>query len=144
MTSPATLTLRSDRKFFAADYNLVPSDGQLRVSLLTLQNSQTGVSSLPLAIPLGQMDVVLNGRSLIRGMEYFYKDGVVYITAKRYMNFTPGAVQEVHVRFFGFCDSNGNLRPEGDVGFIQHGLLLATTVSMFVKGAYRVSSPVVN
>lgn len=116
-------TLRSDRKFFAADYNLVPSDGQLRVSLLTLQNSQTGVSSLPLAIPLGQMDVMLNGRSLIRGMEYFYKDGVVYITAKRYMNFTPGAVQEVHIRFFGFCDSNGNLRPEGDVGFIQHGLL---------------------
>lgn len=116
-------TLRSDRKFFAADYNIIPSDGQLRITLLTLQNHGGNVSALQMAIPLGQMDVILNGRSLIRGMEYFYRNGIVYITAKRYMNFEANAVQKVHVRFYGFCDSNGKLRPEGDIGFVQHGVL---------------------
>lgn len=116
-------SLRSDRKFFAADYELVPSDGQLRITLLTLQNHAGNTSALQMVIPLGQMDVMLNGRSLIRGMEYFYRDGVVFITAKRYMNFAANATQKVHVRFYGFCDASGKLRPEGDVGFIQHGVL---------------------
>lgn len=116
-------TVRSDRKFFAADYELVAADGLLRVSLLTLQNHDQSTSARPLAIPLGQMDVILNGRSLIRDLEYFYKDGVVYVTAKRYMNFAASATQKVHIRFFGFCDAQGKLRPEGDVGFIEHGVL---------------------
>lgn len=116
-------TVRSDRKFFAADYELPISEGQLRVTLLTIQNHRGQVSTMPMVVPLGQMDVVLNGRSLIRNMEYFYRAGVVYITAKRYLNFDDGAVQKVHVRFYGFCDAAGNLRPEGDVGFIEHGVL---------------------
>lgn len=116
-------TVRSDRKFFAADYDLVASDGQLRVTLLSIQNHNGATSSRQMVIPMGQMDVMINGRSLIRGLEYFYRDGTVYITAKRYFNFEPGGVQKVHIRFYGFCDADGKLRPEGDVGFIQHGVL---------------------
>lgn len=116
-------TLRSDRNFYAADHEVMATDGLITVTLQTQQNHDNVTSWGRLIIPLGQLDVILNGRSLINGLEYFYKNGVVFITAKEWLNNPETDVQKVHIRMAGFCQSDMSIYPEGDVGYILHGVL---------------------
>ncbi len=124
--NPSTVaypTLRSDKAFYAADHEVRPLDGLMIINLQTQQNhnGQTGWGRM--VIPMGQLDVILNGRSLIYGLEYFYKSGAVYITAKEWLVNPQTDLQQVHIRFAGFCRSDMSIYPEGDVGYIEHGLL---------------------
>lgn len=124
--SPSTTaypTLRSDKTFYAVDHAVRPLDGLMVINMQTQQNhnGQTGWGRL--VIPLGQLDVILNGRSLIYGLDYFYKNGAVYITAKEWLVNPETDLQQVHIRFAGFCRSDMTIYPEGDVGYIEHGLL---------------------
>lgn len=116
-------TLRSDKRFYACDFETDITDGKIVVSMVSNQKHGNITLSQPLVIPLGQMDVMFNGRSLIRGLQYFVKGNQVIITAREYVDQLPNVKQKVHVRFYGFCRADGSLYPEGDVGFIEHGLL---------------------
>lgn len=116
-------TLRSDKRFYAVDHLVTITEGQLRVNLQTLQTHANGTGWANLTIPLGQLDVILNGRSLIQGLEYFFDKGVVYITAKQYLVLPVTTPQQVHVRMAGFCQTDMTIYPEGDVGYVEHGLL---------------------
>lgn len=116
-------TLRSDRRFFAADYELDVTDGRIAVTLTTMQRHGNNTLNQPIGIPLGQIDAIFNGYSLIRGIHYFYKNGQLVVTAREYVDQTPGVKQKLHVRMYGFCRSDGSLYPEGDFGFIEHGVL---------------------
>lgn len=116
-------TVRSDRRFYAEDFEADVSDGRLAVTLTTTQKHLSGILVKAMGIPLGQSDVILNGRSLIRDMQYFHDSDQIVIAAREYIDQTPGAKQKIHVRMYGFCRPDGSLYPEGDYGFIQHGLL---------------------
>lgn len=117
------ITLRSDRRFFAKDYVSDVIDGRIVVTLQTNQKHGTDLLTQAMGIPMGQSDVIFNGRSLIRGLHYFYQNNQIIITARHYVNQAPGAKQQIHVRTYGFCRPDGSLYPEGDWGFIEHGLL---------------------
>lgn len=116
-------TLRSDKRFYAADHTVNIEEGQLRINLQTLQTHANGTGWANMGIALGQLDVILNGRGLIRGLEYFYEKGMIYITAKEYLVMPISTPQQVHVRMVGFCRSDMSIYPEGDVGYVEHGLL---------------------
>lgn len=116
-------TVRSDRRFFAKDYEVDVTDGRIAVTLQSHQQHGNTVVTQNLGIPLGQVDVMFNGRSLIRGLHYFYQNNQIIITARHYVNQAAGVKQKVHVRMYGFCRADGSLYPEGDIGFIEHGLL---------------------
>lgn len=117
------VTVRSDRRFYAADYQVDLTEGRIAVTITTMQTHDGVTASQPMMIPLGQIDVFLNGHSLIRGLHYYYDNGQIVITAREYIDTTPGNRQRIHVRAMGFCRPDGSLYPEGDWGFIQHGLL---------------------
>lgn len=114
-------TVRTDKRFYARDYLLNISDGQLQFSL-QMQEVSPGQPRQE-AIGLGQWDVMLNGFSLIRGLHYFIEGTTFTITARDYIDNTPGAKQRVHVRGMGFAQKSGQPYPEGDWGFIKHGIL---------------------
>ena len=116
-------TVRSDRRFLAVDFETDITDGRIAVSLLTHQKHGINTLTQALGIPLGQIDVIFNGYSLTRGVHYFYQNSQAVISARDYVDQTPGAKQKVHVRMYGFCRTDGSLYPEGDFGFIEHGLL---------------------
>lgn len=117
------VTVRTDRRFFAADYYTDVVDGFITITLNTMQ-THDGVAGLrKMTIGMGQWDVILNGRSLIRGLHYFYRDGTIVVTARDYIDQTPGVKQKVHVRGLGFEKSDKTMYDEGDWGFIRHGLL---------------------
>jgi hypothetical protein len=81
-------TVRTDKRFYARDYLLNISDGQLQFSL-QMQEVSPGQPRQE-AIGLGQWDVMLNGFSLIRGLHYFIEGTTFTITARDYIDNTPG------------------------------------------------------
>ena len=115
--------LRSDARFYAKDYEIFMTSGQLEIELTVKQNRGNGLALYKMDVPLGQLDVFLNKRSLIRGLDYFYREGKIIITNKEYLNDPLRLKQNIHVRFAGFCKKDLSIMEEGDVGFIEHGLL---------------------
>ena len=115
--------LRSDARFLAIDYEEKMLDGQLQIEIAVKQDRGLGLGLYKLEVPLGQLDVFLNGYSLIRGLDYFYTKGRVVITNKEYLLDPLRNKQKIHIRFAGFCKKDLSIMEEGDVGFLEHGLL---------------------
>lgn len=116
--------VRSDYRFLAKDLQLAMSnDGLLRFSLSTQQTRNNTTSNWEMQIPLGQMDIILNKRGLIRGIDYFVDFPYVYIVNKSYLKDPLAQAQDVHVRFTGHSRADFSILDEGDFGFVEHGLL---------------------
>lgn len=118
------LMVRSDDTFLAYDLEIVLVNGILFFTLAELEDRGDGVLNYELPIPLGDLDLFLNGKSLIKDIDYVLDFPRVYILNKKYLiqpcEFTP---QQVHVRFTGFCNSDLTLDAIEDRGFIEHGVL---------------------
>lgn len=78
----------------------------------------------PLMIPMGDLVVILNGKSLIEGIDYFVDFPTVRIVSKEYLLDT----NRIHVRFSGFCSKDLKWNKSEDVGFVYHGKLSANNV----------------
>lgn len=77
-----------------------------------------------LDIPLGNLDIFLNGRSLINGLDYHVDFPRVVITNKEYLIDAENTPQVIAVRHTGFCDpvTMQYIDPP-DAGFIEYGAL---------------------
>lgn len=115
--------IRSDSRFYARDYEIMMTNGLLEIELASKQDRGNGLAFYKLEVPLGQLDVFLNRKSLIRGLDYFYKNNKIIITNKEFLNDPLRLKQSIHIRFTGFCRKDLSIMEEGDVGFIEHGLL---------------------
>jgi hypothetical protein len=118
------LMVRDDSKFLAYDLNLTPVNGNIFFTLSEEEDRGSGFLPHTLPVPLGELDIFLNGRSLIKDLDYIVKFPKVYILNKSYMK-QPALIetQNIHVRFTGFCKSNLQFDEVEDYGFIQHGFL---------------------
>ena len=116
--------IRSDSRFYAEDFELdVSSGGLLKFTLSYMKMTPTGLKRVPLTVPLGQLDIFMNNRGLIRGLDYIVNFPEVYVINKKYLVDPLAAAQKFHVRFTGFAKPNGDLQEEGDYGFIEHNVL---------------------
>lgn len=113
------LCVRTDNRFLAYDLDLDASNGFMR---FTLNETSNGVTEI-LKVPLGDLDIFLNGRSLIKNLDYFIRFPEIVITNKTYLSNPFTVTQKVHIRFTGFCTSDMTLRTDEDVGFIKYGYL---------------------
>ena len=115
----------SDSRFFAKDYKLRPNSGNLTITLTSQQNRPTGDGYYVFLFPMGQLDVFLNYRPLIRGLDYFYDiaNQKIIITNHEYLDDPLVKEQIVHVRFCGFPTKDFQITSDDDVGFIEHGFL---------------------
>lgn len=113
------ICIRTDNKFLAYNLSLNSSNGYMR---FTLNQTSMGVDKI-LSIPLGDLDIFLNGHSLIKNLDYFVNFPEVVITNKKYLINPMTTNQNLHIRFTGFCNSDLTMKNEEDVGFIQYGYL---------------------
>lgn len=116
--------VRSDSRFYAEDFEVdASSGGLLKFTLSYMKMTANGLKRTPMSIPMGQLDIIMNQRGLIKGLDYFVNFPDVYVVNKKYLVDPLSAAQKFHVRFTGFAKPNGDLQDEGDYGFIEHGLL---------------------
>jgi hypothetical protein len=118
------LCVRSDQTFLMYDVAFVPIDGTLRFSLSAIENRGDGFKNHTLLVPYGNIDLFLNGRSLIQELDYFVNFPDVVIVNKAYLTPNPNTHdQHIHVRCSGFTTRDGHMHPVADIGFVMHGAL---------------------
>lgn len=102
-------------------------DLNYRDDLLAFSVNATEIKAGPtpatgvLEIPPGDLDLYLNGRGLVRGIDYYVQWPQICIVNKLYLK--PGPVQQVTVRGRWFCNQDLSLIDVKDSGFVAYGQL---------------------
>jgi len=124
-TNPLTTytLVRSNRNVLAYGVDVNNASGVLRFPLTHLAMRGGSLTNRVMEIPMGELDVFLNARSLVEGVDYYVNFPEIVITNKAYLK--DGEVQHVDVRFSGLCKADFSREVITDTGFIDHGLLSA-------------------
>ncbi len=118
------LMVRTDASFLCTDLMLTPEDGNLDFTFAENENRDGTLKNWTLPFPYGELDVFLNGRSLIEGLDYFVQFPKVVICNKEYLKIPQNNnTHWVHYRFSGFCQPDMTREQSSDTGFIYQGLL---------------------
>jgi hypothetical protein len=118
------LMVRTDSHFLKFEIDVLSSAGNLAFTLFEKENRDGVLLDYTLPVPLGELDIWLNGRSLLRGLDYVIDFPKIYIVNKEYLKQPGGSsLQNIQVRFTGFCNKNMTLDAIEDYGFVEHGFL---------------------
>lgn len=115
--------VRSDKTSLGYTLNLDASDGLLDFSLTSRQVRFEQLGTYVMQIPQGELDLWLNGKALIEGLDYVVQFPKIVITNKEYLLDPAGSLQKVDVRFSGFCNPDFSRDKIGDAGFVVYGQL---------------------
>lgn len=116
--------VRSDKTFLTMELVLTAIAGTFYFDLAEKENRGNGYLNYILPVPLGELDIWLNGKSLIKDLDYIIKFPRVYVVNKEYLAQPAGSTgQSVKVRYTGFCDKDLKMDAIEDYGFIEHGFL---------------------
>lgn len=111
--------VRSDKKFLTYSVVLNPTDGVLAH---TLTYTQAG-TQVVLPVPMGELDVWLNGHSLVPGVDYFFTFPTITVVSKTYLKSPVPGPQTLTVRYTGFCKQNLSAQKVEETGFVWDGVL---------------------
>jgi hypothetical protein len=114
--------IMSDGSFFAKDYKVKQNFGTISITLMTQQSRPLGDGLYVMPFPMGQIDVIMNGYSLMQGLDYFVDFPRIHIVNKGFLINPMTDEQSIHIRFCGFS-KNFKILDDGDVGFVEHGFL---------------------
>jgi hypothetical protein len=94
-------------------------------SILKFSLIQRDINSIfkVMEIPLGELDIFMNGYSLIENIDYIVMFPEILIINKSYLNDVLNTAQKITIRFTGFCNSDLTRNTEADIGFIKYNLL---------------------
>ena len=115
--------IRSNKKILAYDLNLFASNGLLSFSLEHLQTRNGNIVNTIMQIPMGELDLFLNGYSLVEGVDYNVNFPEIVIINKNYLQNILTDSQKVTIRFSGFCNPDFSRNVIADKGFIKYDLL---------------------
>ena len=116
--------VRSDKTFLAYDLELDHVAGTYYFTLTEEVVSDLRNGEQVLQFPLGELDIFLNDKPAIKGLDYIVKFPKVYIVNKSFLK-QPVVSEKlkVHVRFTGFCNRELEMDGIDDYGFVEHGFL---------------------
>lgn len=117
------LRVRDSSNFLCYDLNLQANLGSMRFSLDVFENREGIVKEHVMQVPMGELDIFLNGKSLIPNLDYFINFPEIVIVNKEYLDNPLTKLQNIHIRFTGFCNNKLELTQCTDVGFIEYGFL---------------------
>jgi hypothetical protein len=126
LTSSSYSMVRSDKKFLVYRQAVMVTSGLLRFPLTSRQVRDT-TTIRNLEVPLGELDVFLNGYSLIEGLDYYHTFPNITIVNKQYLVNPSTQTQDIVIRFTGFCDATLKTTPKNEFGFIQQGRISANS-----------------
>ena len=114
------LMVRTDAKFLAYEFDLTPTGGVFFFDLTETINGDVRI----MTVPMSHLDIWLNGRSLIEGIDYRVDFPRVVLLNKEYLHHpVSNHAQKIVVRFTGFCGQDMKMKETEDFGFVEHGLL---------------------
>lgn len=115
--------VRGNKKVLTYGLDLMANEGMMRFSLVHPQYRDQQASNYVMQVPMGELDLFLNGRSLIEDLDYIVKFPQIVIINKEYLINPMTDPQKIVVRFSGFCKKDLTREKCVDHGFIDHGLL---------------------
>lgn len=120
LESDQWLMVRTDERFLAYTFDLTGVAGTFYFDLYEIVDGQ----KQRLSVPMGDLDIWLNGKSLIENLGYVVDFPRVTIFNKSYLKqpamYEP---QTITVRFTGFCDEALKSKRPEEYGFVEHGVL---------------------
>lgn len=117
--------VRSDKKILCYDINILPEDGLIRFPIMQIKTIDGIEAARNVQVPVGELDIFINGKSCIKDLDYKVQWPYVTITNKEYLNYPDQLDQLITVRAKGFCTSELELDSNEDYGFVMFGMLSA-------------------
>jgi hypothetical protein len=115
--------VRTNKDFLLYALNLTITDGTMRFNLQQNATNLIGGIMTNMLVPMGELDIFLNGKSLIRNLDYFVTFPHVNIVNKEYLVNGGVGIQYVVVRYTGFCTHQMQVTPAIEVGFVVNNKL---------------------
>lgn len=115
--------VRSSAKFLAYDFQLGFNQGILSFDLASVSTRQGTTANRIMQIPLAQIDIILNKKTLVEGLDFFVQFPLIVITNKEYLINADTQEQSFHVRMVGHVDKSLKTTPPVDVGYVVDGTL---------------------
>jgi hypothetical protein len=117
------ILVRKEKRFLCYDLSLPMTNGNLRFIISQLTNVNGNYVPSELHIPLGELDIFLNGKSLIKDLDYVLNFPEIVITNKIALVNPTDTNQLLTIRFTGYANSKLEIGSVIDTGFIEHGIL---------------------
>ena len=115
--------VRSNLQILVYDLMLIADNGLVSFSL-TSNQTRHGVSSMwVMQVPMGELDLFLNGYSLIEGVDYIFRFPFIVIINFNYLQDILTKPQKITIRYTGFCNKDLRSDIKADIGFVEYGLL---------------------
>ena len=116
--------VRSNKVGLAYRFKLRPQAGIFRFNISHYTYREDAKVKQVMQIPMGDLDIFLNGHSLIEGVDYNLRFPEVVIFNKRFLKNTVTREQEIVVRYSGFKEDRRQTNDISiDKGFVDHGRL---------------------
>jgi DUF2075 family protein len=125
LTSSQYGLIRGNKNHLTYDFTDLAADGPIRFNLRSLRLDLNDYRTL--GIPLGELDIILNGKALVKDVDYIIKFPEVCIFNKEYLVQPGTQYQKVTIRFTGFCDAGLQMTAAPDCGFVEYGVLSHNT-----------------
>jgi hypothetical protein len=110
----------SNKKHLAYSFEMAPIAGVFEFDITWFKDG----TYQKLDLPLGELDIFMNGSSLMEKLDFRVSGSRVVVTTKAYMDDTL-AKQQFTIRYTGFCNKDMTRTPAPDAGFVYHGALSA-------------------
>lgn len=121
VNSMSQTLIKSNKTALLYQQSFDMSDGLLEFNIYSRRVVNGINTSRVLEVPMGELDVFLNGRLLIQNLDYFVKYPAVVVTNKEYLLQT--GPQTIVVRFKGMCTPELQLTDANEFGFVMGGVL---------------------
>lgn len=122
------LAVKSDDTFLQLEFDLNMQSGSFTFDLAQLENRGFGSYTKTATLPFGLMDLFINGRSAVIGIDYFFDFPTITIVNHKYLVQPADTTsQRILVRCYGFCNEDMTMNTSSDNGFIKHGYLSDNT-----------------
>lgn len=133
------------------DLSLPLVGGVLYFPLTIKEDSGTGIQTFPMDVPPSHIEVYLNKRKLVYGLDYFLDFPNISICNKEYINYSVNN-QDIHIRMYGLTLDKTKINAHEKTGFVNHGVLLRNNyydirddriISIYVKGLLQKRSNII-
>jgi hypothetical protein len=113
--------VRQDDAFLCYALTLTKDAGHLRFSVGSYETHQGLDEYKILEVPPAQVDVFVEGRALIEGLDYTVKWPEFVVHNIEYLS--PDAAQHFLIRAYGMCEDDFSRPAQSEFGFIEYGVL---------------------
>ena len=118
------LMVRSDAKIVAYDLDATVDNGLLNFTLMENPTGDPLDEMAPMKVPMAQLDIWMNRKYLIEGLDYFVKFPQVYVVNCVHLEQPyEGVPQKFHIRMMGLPDTDMKADAVEEQGWVLNGTL---------------------